>query len=125
MEKSIANRKKGDLTFQRYLVVFLDILGQRRILRQIKDLPTNEKEKDNFIKKLQQTIGKVDKVRDAFQDFFEAANSYVPNTKLVPPEHREEFIRAQKSEAYFYGFSDSIIIAVPLKCNDENCTAIN
>ena len=116
---------KGDLLFQYYLVVFLDILGQRRMLREIKNLPTNEKEKGNFIRKLKETIGKVDKVRDAFQDFFEAANSYVPNTKLVPPEHRKEFIASQKSEAYFYGFSESIIIAVPLMSDDENCTAMN
>ena len=45
-------------------------------------------------------------------------------TSLVPPEHRAEFIAAQKSKAYFYGFSDSIIIAVPLMSDDENSTAI-
>ncbi len=125
MENKNTKPPKGDLLFQHYLVVFLDILGQRRILREIKNLPTNEKEKDSFISNLKQAIGKVDKVRDAFQDFFEAASSYVPNTKLVPPEHREEFIASQKSEAYFYGFSDSIIIAVPMMSDDENCTAIN
>ena len=113
------------LLFQNYLVVFIDILGQRNGLRQIKGLPTNDLEKDVFIKKLQETLGKVDAMRGAFRDHFEAAKSYTPDINLVPAEHREEFIASQKSEAYFYGFSDSIIIAVPLMSNDENCTAIN
>ncbi len=113
------------LLFQHYLVVFIDILGQRRILREIKDLPTKDIEEEGFIKNIRATIGKVDAVRGAFRNFFKAAESHTANTKLVPPEHREEFIASQKSEAYFYGFSDSIIIAVPLMSNDENCTAIN
>jgi hypothetical protein len=50
---------------------------------------------------------------------------YKPNTALVSAEQKEEFIASQKSEAYSYGFSDSIIIAVPLMNVDENCTAIN
>ena len=119
------NQNDDDLLFQHYLVVFLDILGQRRALREIKDLPTNETEKESFIRNLQKTFGRVDKLRKGFKDFFEAANTHAPNTALVPDEHREEFLASQKSEAYFYGFSDSIIIAVPLMNIDENCTAIN
>lgn len=117
--------KKSDLIFQHYLVVFLDILGQRNILREINDLPMNDKEKEIFLDKIRKTIGKVDALRNAFQNFFDTSNSYIPNTDLAPPIYREEFISAQKSEAYYYGFSDSIIVAVPLMNNDENCTAIN
>jgi hypothetical protein len=119
------NQKNDDLLFQHYLVVFLDVLGQRRSLREIKDLPTTESEKESFIRSLQKTFGKVDKLRNGFKDFFESANTHAPNTALVPDEHREEFLASQKSEAYYYGFSDSIIIAVPLMNADENCTAIN
>ncbi|MBI5184737.1 MAG: hypothetical protein HZA01_03300 [Nitrospinae bacterium] len=125
MNNRNSKANKNDLTFQHYLIVFLDILGQRRTLREIKDLPTNENEKEIFLDKIRKTVGKVDVLRNTFRDFFNASNSHVPNTGLVPPEHREEFIASQKSEAYFYGFSDSIIVAVPLMNNDENCTAIN
>ncbi len=113
------------MVFQHYLIVFLDILGQRSILREIRDLPTNEEEKEVFLDKIRQTVGKVDRLRNAFSDFFKASSSHIPNTDLVPPEHREEFIASQKSEVYFYSFSDSIIVAVPLMSDDENCTAIN
>jgi len=119
----------GNLMFQHYLIVFLDILGQRSILREIKDLPTNSNnDEEIFLDKIRKTIGKVDKLRKTFKGFFDASNLHIPNTDLVPPEHREEFILAQKSKEYFYGFSDSIIIAVPLMSNDgndENCTAMN
>ena len=113
------------LLFQHYLVIFLDILGQRSNLRNIKGLPTNETEEADFIKALKATIGRVDGLRTLFQKFFFAAKSYTPDTNLVPAQYRQEFVACQKSEAYFYGFSDSIIIAVPLGSNDENCTAMN
>jgi hypothetical protein len=125
MKDKYTDTRGKDLLFQHYLVVFVDILGQRRSLREIKELPTNDTEKDGFIKKIQATIGKVNVVRKAFRSVFDAAESHTPDTNLVPPEHREEFIASQKSEVYFYGFSDSIIIAVPLMSNDENCMAIN
>jgi len=125
MKDQDADSHGDKLLFQHCLVVLLDILGQRRSLREIKDLPTNDSENEDFVRKLRETIGKVDVIRGAFRAFFKAAGSHTPNTNLVLSEHREEFIASQKSEAYFYGFSDSVIIAVPLMSNDENCTAIN
>jgi hypothetical protein len=116
---------KSALLFQNYLIVFLDILGQRNILREIKDLPTNDNDKEIFLDKIRKTIGKVHKLRSAFQSFFDDSNAHVPNSDLVPPEHRQEFLLARKSEVYYYGFSDSIIVAVPLMSNDENYTAMN
>lgn len=125
MNNDTNKANNNDLTFQHYLIVFLDILGQRSVLRKIKDLPSNETEKEIFIDKIRKTIGKVDTIRNAFRQYFDASNTYLPNANLVPAELREEYLSAQKSEAYFYGFSDSIIVAVPLMSNDENCTAIN
>ena len=114
-----------DIAFQYYLVVFLDHLGQRRVLRQIPGLPTNDDEKHEFISLMKKTLGRVSVLRDSFKQFFEGAKNYKTNVNLVPPEFREEFEASQKSEAYFYGMSDSVIIAVPLMGTDENCTAIN
>lgn len=125
MKDQQLDRHGDKLLFQHYLVVFIDILGQRGSLREIKDLPTDFTEREKFIKKIQETIGKVNVVRGAFRDFFNAARAHTPETKIVPTEYREEFIASQKSEEYFYGFSDSIIIAVPLRSDDENCTAVN
>lgn len=125
MRETDIHRRDENLLFQHYLVVFIDILGQRRGLREITNLPTKDGEKDPFVRKLKETFGKVDALRGAFRNFFETAESSSPNTSLVPPQYRDEFISSQKSETYFYGFSDSIIIAVPLMSDDDNCTAMN
>ena len=75
-------RQDDKLLFQHYLLVFVDILGQRRSLREIKGFPNNDTEKEGFIKKLQETIGKVDALRGAFREFFETAESYTPDTSI-------------------------------------------
>ncbi|MFH1911658.1 MAG: hypothetical protein ABIK91_06530 [Pseudomonadota bacterium] len=125
MENQDNKLQEDTLLFQHYLIIFLDILGQRRSLRNIRDLPTNETDKADFIRALKETIGKVDALRTLFHTFFVEAKSYQPDISHVPAQYQQEFISCQQSEAYFYGFSDSIIIAVPLGSNDENCTAIN
>lgn len=114
-----------DITIQNYLVVFLDHLGQRQKLRQIVGLPTNNNEKNEFISLMKKTLGRVSVVRNCFKQFFDGAKNYKINVNLVRPELREEFIASQKSEVYFYGISDSVIVAVPLMSTDENCTQIN
>lgn len=116
---------KGDLLFQYYLTVFIDLVGQKENLREIAELPTNEIEKQQFIEVIKKSVGNVLHLRESFKNYFESANSYVTNTNLVLPELREEFVAAQKSEIIVNGFSDSIIISVPLMNNDENCTSIN
>lgn len=112
------------ICFHNYLVIFLDILGQRSRLRRIKTLPT-EGDSTEFIKKLKETFGKVDALRMSFRNFFEGADLYVPAVTGVPAEAQEDCLACLKSEAYYYGFSDSMIIAVPLANNDDNCTAVN
>lgn len=113
------------LLFQHYLVVFFDHLGQRDKLRKVSDLPTTEPEKQDFIEIMKESVGRVLNIRDSFKKYFDTANSYTPNSNLVPPEHRKEFLASQKVDLSFYGISDAVIIAVPLMSSDENCTAIN
>jgi hypothetical protein len=116
---------KDDLSFSYYLVVFIDILGQRDVLRKITGLPTNEKEKNEFILRIKESLGRVDFLRDSFKKYFEAHNAEDPLEFNVPPEARALFLTSLKSEASFYGISDSIIISVPLTNKNDNCTAAN
>jgi hypothetical protein len=114
-----------DLLFQHYLVAFIDILGQRESLRKLASFPTSAQEKTNFIAHIKETYGKVKRIRTYFQDYFDASESYNPNVNLVAPKYRGQFLASQKFNVSFYGFSDSIVICVPLMGDDENCTAIN
>jgi hypothetical protein len=114
-----------NLLFQNYLVVFLDHLGQRKILEEISKLPTSPDEQLKFSQLIKETHGKVIALREIFRRFFDESKECRPNINLVPSEFQEEFIASQKSEEYYYAMSDSGVIAVPLMSNDENCTAIN
>ncbi len=119
------NTLKNDLSFSYYLVVFIDILDQREVLRKITGLPANEKEKEEFILRIKESLGRVDFLRDSFQKYFEAHNAEDPTEFNVPQEARELFLASLESEASFYGISDSIIISVPLTDKNDNCTAAN
>lgn len=121
MEKTL----NDNLLFQHFLVVFLDQLGQREVLRKITEIPTTNEEKKNFREIVKESIGRVLKIRDLFKTYFDSASSYTPNSNLVPPELREEFVASQKSKLHFYGLSDAVIIAVPLMNEDDNCRALN
>jgi hypothetical protein len=109
--------------FKYYLVVFLDVLGQRESLRKITAIPKNEEDKKKFIELIKASIVKVDSIRTSFKNFFNA--SITPNTELVKPELREQFVAARKTEIYFYNLSDAVVIAVPFMNDDEHCTAMN
>ena len=115
----------SDLLFTDYLVVFFDLIGQREALRKITEIPISESGKQEFRALIKKSIGQVLMIRDAFKRYFDGAASHTPNISLVPPEHRNEFIKSQKTDFSYYGLSDAIVIAVPLRDENENCTAIN
>lgn len=112
-----------ELKFQHYLVVFLDHLGQREKLREITSIPTCNEEKDKFISSIRETLGKVLSTRDIFKNFYDSFNNFTPSHNLMP-EQFHILIPNLKSEVYFYGISDSIVVAVPLMNINANSNAM-
>jgi len=82
-------------------------------------------EMEKFKSLVKKSYGRVIRVREYFKNYFEQAKKHIPNTNLVKPEDRDEFLASQKLEIYHYHFSDSTVIEVPLMNKDENCTPIN
>jgi len=119
------NPKNNDLNFQNYLVVYYDLLGQKEALRKIPSLPVSETEEGQFVESVKKSVGKVLTIRRTFKSQFDATLAYEPNTDLVPPEHRKEFIESQKTNLHYYGLSDAFVIAVPLMMENEYCTSMN
>jgi hypothetical protein len=117
--------KKDDLIFQEYLIIFFDLIGQREALRKITGIPVSESEKEQFLELVRKSVGRVLMLRRAFKNYFEGITSHLPNTDLVAPEHRQDFIESQKANFHHYGLSDAIVIAVPLMNINENCTPMN
>jgi len=122
MENSLNNT---DLIFQEYLIIYFDLLGQREALRKITGIPVLESEKNPFLELARRSVGNVLMLRREFKSYFEGITSYVPNTALIAPEHRQKFIESQKAIFHHYGFSDAIVIAVPLMNENENCTPMH
>ncbi len=117
---------KGDLSFQYYLVLFIDLLGQREQLRALRGIPATAEERAPFIDRIRQSFGRVIALRDGFDNLFKNARTYRPRAKLVAPELRDQFLDAMAfPETEFYGMSDSLVVAVPLRGQDENCRGMN
>lgn len=114
------------LTFQYYLIVFLDLLGQRESLRAITRLPGAGEDRTGFIEAIKETVGRILAVRDGFRNYFKSATIHTPDVASIPPQLRDTYrqsLRTAKIE--FYGMSDSLVIAVPLMGENENCAAVN
>lgn len=119
INKPMENPNNNDLIFQEYLVIFFDLIGQREVLRKITGIPVSDSDKNEFLELVKKSVGRVLMLRRAFKNFFDGALSHVPNTALVAPEHRQEFIESQKTDFHHYGLSDAIVIAVPLMNENE------
>lgn len=114
---------RHDYKYRYYLVGFLDILGQKDKLREIKGLPQNDQEYQSFVKLDQETRGTVMLFRNSFFKFFKGM--YKP--RPIPPNLTEAEIEkyrkikegAENLMPTIVTFSDSIIIYVPLSDDDK------
>jgi hypothetical protein len=115
----------NDLFFTTYLVIYLDLLGQKDAIKRIgDDFPSTDESMKEFKIQIRESLGKVLITRKMFEEYFEASKKFILDTEIVPPEYREEFVACSKSEIFFYPISDSIIISVPLPNDHENVKAV-
>ncbi|MGH9425175.1 MAG: hypothetical protein ACRD2L_02560, partial [Terriglobia bacterium] len=117
------------LLFKQYLVVFVDVLGQRARLRELKGIPSNEKEREEFLRVVKETFGIVQSFRDAFKGFFEGFSpKNLPDdtsSGKFSPEVRQQIAELRRNDLEWYGLSDATLIAVPVGDEREHCPAIN
>lgn len=99
------SKKTNPVNFGYYCVALIDILGQQGALRRFKELPRTEEEKTEFIRVAKETFGVIDGIRNFFESFY---SSYI-NTKVPSPLNE-----MMKTDLKFQGFSDTIIIYLPL-----------
>lgn len=114
-----------DIIVQHFLVAFLDVLGQRAELRSLVSLPTNEEDLRRTATTLKRTLGFVLKVRALFKEFFTKFSEPSEFLKLLPEPERVLLRELRKSEVSFYGFSDSFVVAIPLRTDNDHCTQMN
>lgn len=101
-------------------LAFLDILGQRRLLRQLPPLPTKDGETTKLIK---ETAGYVLRLRKQLADCFEAFGAPTPFLTVLPDDAQKRIINARRGVKY-RGFSDSIIMSVSFRDDEEQVASI-
>ncbi len=105
--------------------MFLDILGQRDSLRQLKGLPGSQEELNRFLNQIRDTFGKVDLVRKGIKTIFADQSANRINETLVKPEQLDQFKTMLAVDPHVQTFSDSVVMAVSLSDDNEYCTALN
>ena len=111
--------QQTDLTLHYYLVAFLDVLGQRENLRQIQHLPHTASEYSETVKLLQNTVGVVLGLRRTFRQYFDAFGRLRLPDSGGDVALRNEIERAMQSSVEIRVFSDSFVISVPLRSDEE------
>lgn len=100
-----------------YLVAFIDIVGQREKLNQLKEFPTNNDEINRVVDILIDTSEYVKQLRKQFNDYFNRKPKPSGLLNNLPPNQREWLEKRKQPNYWYRGISDSFIITVP--CFDE------
>lgn len=103
-----------------HCLAFLDILGQRRKLRQLSRLPKDDLETRQL---LRETAGVVLRLRDLSRTCFETLQKDTPFTPLLPP-YVKQIMREGKESVKTLGFSDSFIMWVPFGGDEKQVRSI-
>jgi hypothetical protein len=82
-----------------YCVAYLDILGQRRLLRALSRVPRKDEE---TIRLLNETAGAVLRLRKRLQECFEAVQQPTGLLDTMLPAVRERFEKAKQAVKYCY-----------------------
>jgi len=104
-----------------YLVALVDVLGQRHLLREMRDIPekTNEKEMAEFIALLKKTVGTVTGMRDLFFNYFKGSSLQHFKLSEFSPEQQNILLQLKSNPLKSHMFSDSVVLFLSLR-NDVN-----
>ncbi|MGD0794407.1 MAG: hypothetical protein ABR958_02265 [Dehalococcoidales bacterium] len=102
-----------------YLVIYLDVLGQSKKLKQFKHLPTNPIENDNLIKIERETAGFIVDFRNFFDDIFNALKNTDNLLNSIPIEKHNLVKTLLENKITSRGISDSYVMTLPLAENES------
>jgi hypothetical protein len=124
MSRSI-RKAGGAVELGWYFVAFVDLLGQREHLRQLTGLPKVIAPTDPMVVALKRSWGAVHLIRMLFVDFFQELSKGGALSRSLPPPQRQALLRMTKTNVLYDSFSDSIVVAVPLKAPPGDPTPAN
>ena len=92
-----------------HCLAYLDILGQRRKLRQFSSQPKDDAETQQLLK---ETAGAVIRLRELSHTCLDTLGQDTPDIPLLPPD-LHEIVRQGRQSIKTLGFSDSFIMWIP------------
>lgn len=107
------------LNLQGFCVVYLDLLGQSKALRELAAVPLDRAHLEEIVPRVRETFGLRDAVRRWFGGFLGAAGMDVSRPRTT--ERRDESsLTSTDAKPLFQAFSDCFVLAVPLASADES-----
>lgn len=104
-----------------YIAIYIDILGQKSKLEQIKSLPNNEEEKEEFLILFEETAGKVEHLHSDFEGILKGLKQ---KTKMdlskFSDDQKQMFDKARELHWETLKFSDTIILYCTLNKEINN-----
>lgn len=108
-----------------YAVAFLDVMGQKTRIRELRGVPTNVAGVRAAAEILRDTVGYLRRVRSLFDGTFKTINTTTPIFDSIPDEKKALAHAMRASEVSYRGLSDSLIATVPLRNENDHCTPMN
>lgn len=115
---------KNEFQFGHYFVAYIDVLGQKELLRNL-TFPANEEEQQVSFNNLKSTAGVILNFRDMIEKTFESLTRPSPDLAYYPKDIQDKIFNFTRSEINYRSFSDSIIISIALENDNEHCTPMN
>jgi hypothetical protein len=105
------------VVYEDYVVGFFDILGQREHLFNMHSHPETEEEMQLFTERAKATLLSIYKVRSFFNLYFKNYLGATPPENVLTNSNKK--LKNENSIISFQGFSDTLIIYIPLKRNSK------
>ena len=124
MTINLDQTSKGNINYYYYLVVFIDVLGQKEAFQNLGNQPLTDNH-PKLIEAHKQTAFFVETLRNGFKDFFDAYTAEKEPSVKVMPEKMDQFKAMLKSNLKHQRFSDCIQAYVCLHTDKYHSNAIN
>ena len=102
-----------EIILGKYLIAFIDVIGQRSKLEQLVKLPQDEKEIKEAEELIFETSEHIKNLRKQFYDYFHASHTNTGLLDKYTPEQKAWFAERKTSHIWYKGFSDSFVITIP------------
>lgn len=112
--------KQREIYFAYYVTLFLDVLGQKRLINKLTKLPENKSEEVEVLTLLKDTVGFVRMLRENFEIFFRSAAELSTVGQIQPEKIKQVLNKLHEIKIIKQYFSDSFIFSVCLMERPDN-----